>query len=469
MASLIENVNRINADKKNIRQAIISKGVDVSASESLDNYASKISEISSIDDSTVFKPHPNFIELKDYYRLRLNDGVFSLEKITIPEDKKFRCIYNDMLSSLEPYNCTKSNTYSIYNGFNDLTFSTTKGYSKECIDNSFPKFHGHYVTLTYSTSDYKRCLTVVDFEFDSSYITEFSQSNTISVDGYTVDKTGKCSNGVQFFNKMKALQTSSGNVSSLSNTTRGYHCIIKITDDVGVVVYRTISDTTGYVTAEYSRKFKVTKDGTITIFSAGTVTGAETSSTWRNTYFAASTHAPNQFLVYVNTYTVSSGKSTYSYKLYSYSTTSSDTSGLGYTAVQTTDSSGASVNYSVGDSTTYSGLDLGLSSNTHSCRFSSDLGVFAMMKKSDGSITMYTYFGDNRSSPAKAASLSYSDKTFVLPFNFKLDGNSSSYTRNGDGPIIGRDIDGNFVIRESSTGIIRKIKFDITDKLFYYM
>lgn len=45
MATLLENANRIKTDKENIRQAIISKGVDVPENLSLDNYSDKIRSI----------------------------------------------------------------------------------------------------------------------------------------------------------------------------------------------------------------------------------------------------------------------------------------------------------------------------------------------------------------------------------------------------------------------------------------
>ena len=45
MATLLENANRIKTDKENIRQAIISKGIDVPENVSLDNYDEKINEI----------------------------------------------------------------------------------------------------------------------------------------------------------------------------------------------------------------------------------------------------------------------------------------------------------------------------------------------------------------------------------------------------------------------------------------
>ena len=45
MATLLENANRIKTDKENIRQAIISKGVDIPENLSLDNYSDKIRSI----------------------------------------------------------------------------------------------------------------------------------------------------------------------------------------------------------------------------------------------------------------------------------------------------------------------------------------------------------------------------------------------------------------------------------------
>lgn len=49
MATLLENANRIKTDKENIRQAIISKGIDVPTSLSLDSYDEKINEIKTGD------------------------------------------------------------------------------------------------------------------------------------------------------------------------------------------------------------------------------------------------------------------------------------------------------------------------------------------------------------------------------------------------------------------------------------
>lgn len=368
MATLLENANRIKTDKENIRQAIISKGIDVPTTLSLDNYDDKINEITAITDNTVFKPHPSFIELKDYYVRTYSDNKWITEKKIIKEERKYKCTYNG------------KGEYS--NTTNGISFSKT--ISKEYMDNFFPKFLGYYVHPVEDDS-YKCTLNIVDFEYVNK-----------STDG--LDSNGKDENGVQFYNTISTISSSATYQTGNANTS-SYYLIIKLTEDTGLLVYHTQNVNTLANGVQYIRRFTVSKDKSITLYSAATVATASTANTdEKDSYFACSLHAPNQIFVLNNSHNNNTGYTTYSFQQLICTTATNGTVTTSMSRVRNSDDT----NVSLGKTSDYYFSERS---------FPNDLAVFARSAIGEGTIDLRTYLGDNQTNAVYLTGYSFDNNS----------------------------------------------------------
>lgn len=358
MATLLENANRIKTDKEHIRQAIISKGIDVPENLSLDDYDEKINEITAVTDKTVFKPHPNFIELKDYCYRRKVDGVWKRANITISDEHKYKCVY----TGLQGYNSTRD------------IMSLESNFSQEYIDNFFPKFMGYYIH-THTDTNYKRTLDIVEFKYVND-----------SSDG--LDNYGKDTDGMQFYNTISVVYSSASYQTS-NSSLNDYYLIIKLTEDVGLLVYHTQNKNNQVYNAQYVRMFKVLNNKTISLYSSVTLTNASTLNTSeRYLSFGCSINAPNQIFVLSQAHNYNTGVRTYTFRQLSCTTaTHASSVTTCISDIRTTDSSGGATNVEFGTTSNYW---YSLSD------FYNDLAIFARIKQTTTTLDMRTYLGDNQ-------------------------------------------------------------------------